>query len=39
MLLNKLLIVKNWEYWHHLKVFGFDMPFLKLVNMPLMMRR
>jgi hypothetical protein len=38
MFLNKLLTMKNWGYWHHLKVFVLDMPFLKLVNMPLLMK-
>jgi len=27
--LNKLLIMKNWAYWHHLKVFVLAMLFLK----------
>ncbi len=38
MFLSKLLTMKNWGYWHHLKVFVLDMPFLKLVNMPLLMK-
>lgn len=28
--------MKNWGYWHYLKVFVLDMPFFKLVNMPLL---
>jgi hypothetical protein len=24
--------MKNWEYWHHLKVFVLAMPFLKLAT-------
>jgi hypothetical protein len=37
MLLNKLLLVKNWEYEQQLKVFVLAMPFFKLANMPLLM--
>jgi hypothetical protein len=38
MFLNKSLVIKNWGYWHHLKVFFFAMPFFKLANMPLLLK-
>ncbi len=37
--LNRLLFVKNWECRHHLKVFVLVMPFLRLANMPLLMKK
>ncbi len=39
MFLNILLLVKNWECMHHLHVFVLVMPFLRLANLPLLIKR
>lgn len=39
MFLNRLLLVKKWECKHHLNVFVLHMPFLKLANLPLLMKK
>jgi hypothetical protein len=39
MFLNKLFIVKNWGYWHHLKVIVLVVFILQFANMPFLMRR